>query len=368
MNSAHWSCAGAGSMKAAGMIDYLTARIRLYRPLPEHIHGGHFVRVDERGEVEHSTARRKSVLGSHEATIQLRAPSLGEIEITGNPAKFVQGHNLWGSSDPTAVLWAALQRIEASGVLPCSLAHVGLDGPDALANCTFISRVDCTVMLLGDTYGDVLSSLRSLRVAGRLRDRGKSGLPHPWSRGHGVTFGSKPGKRFTHRSITFYSKGEDVLVHSLPDRMMADRELRDWTERCLRCEVRLGSNYLRKRGLDSLSAWHENIALDEWTAMMARMDMNGSDEKPEALEKLPPRLQMAYAAWREGMDLQTMHSRPTFYRYRSAILKALDVDIAIPRTTQPTAQVVPIKRVIELRPAGRPAFADRIEAMLESAA
>lgn len=368
MNCAPSLCAGGESTKAATMIDYLTARIRLFRQLPEHIHGGHFVRVDESGNVERSTARRKSVLGSHEATIQLRAPSLGEIEISGNPAKFVQGHNLWGSSDPAAVLWAALQRIEAVGALPCSLAEVGLLGPDALAVCTSVSRVDCTVMLLGDTYGDVVSSLRSMRVAGRLRDRGKSGLPHPWDRGDGVTFGSKPGKRFTHRSLTFYSKGQDVAVHPLPDAMMQDRELRDWAERCLRCEVRLGSNYLRKRGLDSLGAWTENTALDEWNSMMARMDMNGSDEKPEALEKLPPRLQAAYGAWQAGMDLQVMYARRTFYRYRSDILKALDVDIAIPRSTQPTAQIVPIKRVIELTPAGRPAFADRVEALLESAA
>ena len=80
--------------------------------------------------------------------------------------------------------------------------------------------------------------------------------------------------------------------------------------------------------------------------MMARMDMNGSDEKLAALDDLPARLKAAYGAWVAGMDLQTIYSRPTFYRHRSALLEALDVDIAIPRPKQPTAQVVPIKRII----------------------
>jgi len=367
MNSALWLETGGSSTSGAMMIDYITARIGLPRPLPEPIHGGYLVRTGENGDVEVSTARRKTVLGSHEASLQIRAPSTNELEISGNPAKFVQGHNLWGPSDPIAVLWDALKRVEREKIIP-PLASLGIDRKEALAAFTTVSRVDCTVMFLGKSLGDVLYTLRSLRVAGRLRDRGKSGLPYPWARGDGVTFGSKPGKSFTHRSITFYSKGLDVRVHPLPELMQTDRELLQWAERCLRCEVRLGRNYLRKTGLQHLAAWSEETANDQWTMMMERMDMNGSDVKPQDLDSLPPRLQMAYAAWQKGMDLKTIHSKPTFYRYRSALLDALGVDIAIPRSQEPTAHIVPIKRVIELEPAGRPEFADRIEAMLDDAA
>lgn len=98
--------------------------------------------------------------------------------------------------------------------------------------------------------------------------------------------------------------------------------------------------------------------------MMERIDMNGSDEKPEALEQLPAHLQAAYGSWLAGMDLRSMFPRNTFYRKRSGILKALGVDIAIPRPADPTAQIIPFRRVIELRPAGRPAFADRIDQLL----
>ena len=349
------------------MIDYLTARISLSHPLPRPIDGGKFVRLDENDQIEVSTARRKRVIGSHEAVMQLRAPGVYEIELSGNPAKFLQGHNLWGTSDPVALLWAVLQRMETAGVFGCSLASLGLLSPALMAHSTSLSRVDCTVMLLAATPGDVLGALGSLRVAGRLRDRGKSGLPHPWEKGDGVTFGSKPGKSFRHRSITFYSKGQDVTVHPLPDLMMADLEVIDWANLCLRSEVRLGGNYLRKTGLRGLHEWTDETALREWNAMMARMDMNGSDEQPAALADLSPHLQTAYGAWLSGMDLRAILSKTTFYRQRQAILKAIDVDIAIPRPKEPTAKVVPIKRIIELKPAGRPAFADRIERELSAA-
>jgi II/X family phage/plasmid replication protein len=352
------------------MIDYLTARIHLPRPLPAPINGGHFLRVTEGGEIERTTALRKRVLGSFEAALQIRAPGVHELEISGNPVKFMQGHNLWGTSCPTEALWAALVHLEASGALPVSLRALGLVGPSVLADATELSRVDCTAMLLADGWHDVLTVLRSLRVAGRLRDRGASGLPHPWpeSQGGGVTFGGRPGQTARHRQLTFYAKGKETTVHPLPSVIGDDAELMDWVARCLRCEVRLGTNYLRKRGLRALGLWTHETAAREWAEMMERIDMNGSEEKPEALAGLPPHLQIAYAAWQSGADLKSMSSLPTFYRKRAAILKATGVDIAIPRPKDPTAQIIPFKRVIELRPAGRPAFADRIDRMLLGAA
>lgn len=349
------------------MIDWVTARFQLCRPLPAPIDGGKFVRLNEYGNVELVTSRRRRVAGSHEAAIQLRAPGVFEFEISGNLAKFLQGHNLWGTDDPISLVWAALKRLEAFGLFGCSLADIGLSTPSLVAHTAELSRVDCTVMLLADSLGDVRSSLRSLRVGGRLRDRGESGLPHAWDKGEGVTFGARPGASARHRSITFYSKGLDVKVHPLPELMSEDEELTSWVDRCLRCEVRLGSNYLRKSGLRALSAWSEKVALQQWDLMMARMDMNGSDQEPAALADLPAHLQVTYAAWVSGADLRSILTKPTYYRQRQAILEATGVDIAIPRPKEPTAQVVPIKRIIELRPAGRPAFADRIDAVLAAA-
>ena len=352
------------------MIDFVSARIKLPRPLPAPVNGGLFVRVDEHGEVERTTALRKRIVGSHETALQIRAPGVHELEITGNPVKFVQGHNLWGTSCPVAALWAALLRLEALGALPVSLRALGLLGPSTLAETAEFSRIDCTAMLLADRWFDVETVLRSLRVAGRLRDRGASGLPYPWpeSQGGGVTFGGRPGQSARHRQLVFYAKGKEVKVHPLPDCIGDDPQLNEWLARCLRCEVRLGTNYLRKSGLRAARQWTEERAGSEWSEMMERMDMNGSDDRPEALAGLPDHLRLAYGAWLAGDDLKSLLPHRKYYRYRSSILKATGIDIAIPRQVEPSAQIVPFRRVIELRPAGRPDFADRIDRILSGAA
>lgn len=361
----------SGSMGAAAMmIDFVTARIKLPRPLPAPINGGQFVRVDESGVIERTTALRKRILGSHETALQIRAPGIHELEITGNPVKFVQGHNLWGTSCPTDALWAALVQLEACGALPCSLRALGLLGRDTLADVTEFSRIDCTAMLFADRWHDVEVVLRALRVAGRLRDRGASGLPYAWpeKQGGGVTFGGRPGQTASHRQLIFYAKGKEAMVHPLPDCIADDPDLVEWVNRCLRCEVRLGTNYLRKSGLRAARQWADDQARKEWDSMMQRIDMNGSDERPEAVTSLPSHLQVAYAAWVGGADLKAMFPRNTYYRKRSEILKAVGVDVAIPRPKEPSAEIIPFKRVIELRPAGRPAFADRIDRILSGAA
>lgn len=348
------------------MIDWVTCRIGLPCPLPRPIHGGKYLTLDENDNVQLTRPKNKKVAGSHEASVQVRAPGVYEIELSGNFVKFLQGHNLWGTTDLPALVWSVLQRCEAIDVFGCSLDQLGLT-PMMLSHCVQLSRVDCTSMLLADSLAHVRSALRSLGVGGRLRDRGKSGLPHAWDKGEGVSFGSAPKKTAQHRSITFYSKGLDVRKHKLPDAIAGDGQLIEWVDRCLRAEVRLGAKYLKKRGLRSLSAWTTSTAFEQWDEMMARMDMNGSDEQPAALADLPAHLRVTYGAWLSGTDLRSILSKPTYYRQRQAILKALDVDIAIPRPSEPTAQIVPIRRIIELRPADRPHFADRIERALAAA-
>jgi len=349
------------------MIDYLRGRIRLPVPLPCTVHDGHFMSVDALGGVQTVTAKRKRVVGSFEAVMMLRAPSTGEIEFEGNPAKFLQGHNLYGTDDPIALLWAALCRIEATpGALPCKLADIGLVSADGLSLYTELSRVDCTAMFLLDTPGDVDAFLRAAQVAGRLRDRGRSGLGKAYA-GGGVVFGDASGKSFTHRQIIWYSKGRELQKNSLPEPFMGRDDAMGWVKRTLRCEVRLGRNYLKKAGLRVLSDWSAEKTASEWRSMVDRMDWNEADVQPANLDGLSPTLRGVHAMWLTGADLSQVYPRRTFYRHRSAILKALSVDISIPCPKEPTAHVVPIKRRIELKLAGRPPWADEIDAELRKA-
>lgn len=349
------------------MIDYLSGRIRLPVAMPALLPCDHVMKASWDGEVRWLQQCRVQVPGSFEASFSIGSPSTTELVFQGNPVKFLQGHNLYGPSEPAQLLWEALRRIEElPGTFPCSLAQMGLYGPESLLWCTELSRVDVTFMELVERESDIGSFLRAIQVTGRLQGRGKSGLGKTYDRGGGVVFGDSTGKSFTHRQIVCYSKGRDIVAHPLPALMLRG-EILEWVNRCIRWEVRLGRNYLRKSGLRALENWTPETAGKEWSAMMARMDFSGADLEPEGLDQLPPRLQMVYHSWRSGADISQLSSKATFYRRVKELREALNVDVSRPCPTEPTAEIVPFRRRIQLRPAARPRWADQIDQELRQA-
>lgn len=232
------------------MIDWLSCRVPVRLPHP--IAGGHTVKLDRLGKELVRTPHRLMVEGSFSSSLSIRAPSISELEISGNVAKWLSGHNLWGADDPLTLLWAALKRLETiPDVLPGSLASIGLTGPESLAN-TVLTRVDCTGMLMLGSVGDVRAFIRSASVTGTLANRGRGVMKEGT-----LVFGDAKGKSFTRSQIVIYSKGDEVEVHPLPPLMMADEEVRSWVARCLRVEVRIGRLELKEQGLRLLSNWRE---------------------------------------------------------------------------------------------------------------
>lgn len=48
------------------------------------------------------------------------------------------------------------------------------------------------------------------------------------------------------------------------------------------------------------------------------------------LDSVDLKLRPVLLAWSTGEDLRKMYARPTFYRYRRAVLDAVGIDIAVP--------------------------------------
>lgn len=80
---------------------------------------------------------------------------------------------------------------------------------------------------------------------------------------------------------------------------------------------------------------------------------------------IKPRLIDVIASWKAGNDVRAGRSRASFYRIRNEVLDATGFDIASP---VPKSNVVPLRRVIEARPALYPVWADQLTAALERAA
>ena len=76
------------------------------------------------------------------------------------------------------------------------------------------------------------------------------------------------------------------------------------------------------------------------------------------LDDLPGRLQLAYDAWKAGRDLRATLSRPTFYRYRSELLKhGIDIAVKQERQGPDLSNVVPLRTVLHAYPIGVPDWA-----------
>lgn len=183
-----------------------------------------------------------------------------------------------------------------------------------------------------------------------------------------MVFGDAQGKNFARWQIVIYSKGQEVAAHPLPGLMMADTEVLEWTNRCLRVEVRLGRLELQELGLRALGQWTAARAREMWSEKVAHLNFNDTAASDTVeLERLPDHLRGTFAQWKLGADLRKLMGRRRFYRHRAAISGLTGVDIAVPPAPSTTARVVPIKRALEARPVGRPIWADRIDFDLRQA-
>lgn len=60
---------------------------------------GFVMAFDAKGEQQWTVNKKLSVEGSYSSKIQIKSHTDNQIYISGNPAKFLQGHNLFGTDD-----------------------------------------------------------------------------------------------------------------------------------------------------------------------------------------------------------------------------------------------------------------------------
>lgn len=341
------------------MIDYATCRIALPRPLPRPIDDGCTLRLDQDGAVRQATPHRRGIVGSYEAVLQLRSVSPLELEVQGNPVKFLRGHNLYGPSDLLKLLWDALSVALPRSPAACTLADVGIASPALLEGV--LTRVDLTHMFELASEADVTAWLRTAELVAHIAKRGK-GVMH----GNTLVMGSASGKSFTRWQIVLYGKGSEVRARPLPAPMMEHPAVLAWAARNLRVEVRFGRLELEKQGLRQLSAW-ANISEADcdglWRAKVDQLEFNLGDREFD-VDTLPRQLRTTYVAWTTGADVRNLLSRRTFFRYRKQLLALAGIDISVPPPIQPTAEIIPLRRVIEVRPCGRPDWADEVDELM----
>lgn len=229
------------------------------------------------------------------------------LRISGNPLKFLQGHNIVGPSVSHLgpIIQAAIRRFpEAVRPLDCD--------KDILPS-VHRSRVDVTVMVdLGDhqTVHDWLS-----HAAAETRSR------------HGRTTRSSGtvywGQKSTRWALKAYCKRCELVEH--PPKFPLSEEVLDWAGRLLRIELVLKRPELKDRGTLS-----EDIIWDFFrrieVGIMKTVDIENAN--------LPRPLIDTFRSWVHGYDVRKDRPQRTFYWQRRKIKDAIGVDISLTPTEQ----------------------------------
>jgi len=328
------------------VIDWLTICARLTHS--ERIIGRRTVVINEDGEVEWQRELGKQLEGSWESRVLVwshrQFPNY--VHISGNPAKFFQGHNVFGSNDVRGLVltWlhdiAALLRLEptAEDVADWERGNVG------------IQMIDVTESWQFDSREQVRNALRALEQHSRLAHRGRGTLTR-----ESTLYWGKHSRRW---ALKAYCKGDELEVKKhrphvdLPHR----DELLVFADKLLRFELRMLPMELERVGLATMSDWTGTTPSQVHSASMAKLEISEAAMlKSDVLDGLSPRLQLAYQAWLEGHDLRTILPARTFYRYRKQLL-AHGVDVALVRPRD-RSNVIPLRVVLHGRPVSVPDWA-----------
>ena len=327
------------------MIDWVSAILPCKHD-PSKLISGLVMSFDAQGNNEWTVNKTLSVEGSYSSKIQIKSHTENQIYISGNPTKFLQGHNLFGSNDLVSIMgkfFDELLKHENLGLCPDPFQYANIkDGHYEL------TRVDVNETWHLNSQKDVQAWIRAVGETAYLKHRGAGQFS-----GDTAYFG-KNSRRW---ALKCYSKGLEILAkgHKLPPEL-AIPEMLEYAQKALRIEGVTRQLELKRRQLHVASNWDIDTAEELLLEYISKLEMSDVYMlKDDVLDSLPPRLRLAYQAWLNGDDLKAVLPRPTFYRYRKQILE-YGVDISS-KSPKEKSNVIPLLRVLEAKPVGIPDWA-----------
>lgn len=188
------------------MVDWVSAKIPFSHGRP--INGGRLISYNKNGEIEFITDKHFPIEGSYSSKIAIKTIQLdpyGEIHFSGNPNKFLQGHNLFGSTDVIGLMAATMEKVFAALNLTPSEQNLA----DIRAGNYALTRLDITAMYELPTRNDVLAWIRAAAHASRSRHKSGGIL-----KGDTLYWG-KTSRRW---ALKTYAKGQEIHAkgHELP--------------------------------------------------------------------------------------------------------------------------------------------------------
>lgn len=326
------------------MIDWIKALIPFEHS--ELLHDGQVISIARDGEVEWSTNKRLAVLGSFDSSLHIQSDKYTRDPVTGmythilfdgNPVKFFQGHNLWGTNDLVGLMAETVLKVASilDLVIPEDDWYLIYKGG------YYLKRVDSTVMIALGSQADVQAFLYSAERTAHMRYKGQGIMTK------GTLYFGKHSRR---ESLKMYSKYTEIMAkgHELPKELQDLPELYTWAKDKLRIEATTRSMQLKEMGLDKGLCWGDNTPDDTVNRLLNGLNMSEQHTLSSVvLDELPARARLAYQSWKDGHDIKNILPKASFYRYRAELLKQ-GVDIAVKQgnRAEPNPNVIEFRRVL----------------------
>lgn len=300
------------------------------------------------GVVLNEFVSRAFVPGSYDSSISCKTQNISddgygsELFISGNPVKFLQGHNIFGIDDPDRLLFLVLEKILEF----YSIAFTDSCKRAILSGNYIIYRLDINYSYSLPSHLDVKQWLVSASVMTKSRHG------QPYFKGNTLYWGLGSRRWFMKAYSKFTEISSRKKGHRLPRELATDSDLVGFTTNLLRIELSLKSMELKKlservfSSPDFYSRFLKSYRpMQIFTDYLEKIDMTRTYKASfdSALE-LPAAVRSSYTLWLAGFDMACRLHKSTFYRHRKIILDLLDVDISLPYAGDSEVNVVPFLR------------------------
>lgn len=327
------------------MIDYVSGFFPCKHD-PSKLVSGFVMSFDSLGNQEWVCNKKLSVEGSYSSKIQIKSHTENLVYFTGNPVKFLQGHNLFGTNDIRHLMRLFFDKLlEQSplGLCPDPFQY------DLIQDGHYeLTRVDINESWHLNNSREVQAWIRAVGETAYLKHRGAGQFT-----GDTAYFG-KNSRRW---GLKCYSKGLEILAkgHKLPPELCIP-EMLEYADKALRIEAFIRQLELKRRGLNLVSNWDIDTPTELLLECISKLELSDVYMLDESvLDTLPPRLRMTYNAWLNGEDLKSIYTQRTFYRVRKEMEKyGIDISSKSPKEKN---NVIPLIRVLEAKPVGIPDWA-----------
>jgi II/X family phage/plasmid replication protein len=326
------------------MIDWL--KLRCLIPAQGKIPGDVVCIFTPEGELKWQKTKAVELKGSHEANVHVSAcPVSGHLVIDGNPAKFFQGHNVFGSDDIHGLAHAIIGTVLSALDLDTDEHHLSLIAQDVIE----LARVDITGMYSVGSLGNARAAVRALGDNATMRYRGRGQIGRD-----GTAYWGKHSRRSATKA---YAKGHELKDHPIAVAVPHSDAITEWAQDKLRVEHVFRGMDLKDRGLNLLANWKPETVTMLYAEAMGKLTVSDNLElAPAMIEGLKPRHRLVYASWLRGDDLRATLPARTFYRYRAELLEH-GVDILTVRPSEPRGASLRLVNIITAVPATVPEWA-----------